>query len=534
MCQFRSSFLSGLRTVVGAKGTIVFLALIFAGLFVVTTAKADELYGRVRGTVTDSSGAVVSGAKVRITNVGTGVVKEATSDQNGSYEFVNLQIGSYSINVSKEGFKSAVLDNLKVTVNQVYINNVALEVGALSEEVTVMANPAQVEQTSIQLTADIDAKKLVDLPLIGRNWVTLQQTLPGVVTPDTRFGTNYSTNGSQAQQNSYLMNGNDFNDLPLNSPLATPNPDTIAEVKMVTNTLNPEFGRNSGAVLNAITKSGTNSFHGTGFWFYRDSFLQTKNFFQSTAPPIHQNRFGGTIGGPIWKNKVFFFYGLELNRARTPGANFTTLPTVFTQDQLNGTWDASVLSTKVIPANLSITDSTGAPCPSGTTTWATCFSSGTVPTSNYNSLSTSLVTQFVPLPNFNGTEFSFNPVTLLKTNQHTGRFDWTLGPKDTIWFYAFANDQSTLNDIPFSGANLPGFGDSSVPYTKQFTSSWVHNFTPSILNEFRLGYTRLNFPTGQPQKVVTPASVGFTNIFPQLPSAASYPSMALTGTKPIR
>jgi len=115
--------------------------------------------------------------------------------------------------------------------------------------------------------------------------VTLQQTLPGVVLPDTRFQTNYSTNGSQAQQNSFLVNGNDFNDLPLNSPLTPPNPDTIAEVKLVTNTINPEFGRNSGAILNAVSKSGTNSFHGSAFEFYRDTSLNTKNYFQ-TAPSI--------------------------------------------------------------------------------------------------------------------------------------------------------------------------------------------------------------------------------------------------------
>jgi hypothetical protein len=180
----------------------------------------------------------------------------------------------------------------------------------VSETIQVEADPVQVEQTSMQLTSTIDAKAIVDLPLIGRNWITLQQTMPGVVTPDTRFGTNYSSNGSQAQQNSYLINGNDYNDLPLNSPLAVPNPDTIQEVKMVTNSINPEFGRNSGAIVNGITKSGTNSFHGTAFWFYRDTFLNTHNFFSQTIPVFHQNLFGGTVGGPIWKNKMFFFYGL--------------------------------------------------------------------------------------------------------------------------------------------------------------------------------------------------------------------------------
>jgi len=493
----------------------------------VQPAHADNLYGSIRGTVTDPSGAALSGITVTATNTEMGVETKVTSSQTGGFVFPQLAIGNYKVTITAPNFKTFQASGIHLNLDQVYALNVKLEVGAVSESIQVEANPVQVDTTSIQLTADIDSKKLVDLPLIGRNWVTLQQTLPGVVTPDTRFGTNYSTNGSQAQQNSYLMNGNDFNDLPLNSPLATPNPDTIAEVKMVTNTLNPEFGRNSGAILNAVTKSGTNSLHGTGFWFYRDSFLQTHNFFQLTAPPIHQNRYGGTIGGPIWKKKMFFFYGLEILRARTPGANFTALPTVFTQAQLSGTWDPAAISTNSIPKNLSITGPGGKACPAGTT-WASCFVGGVVPTSNYNALSTQLVQKFVPLPNF-GTEYSFNPVTTQKTNQHTGRFDWTISSKDTLWFYGFANDNSTLNDIPFSGANLPGFGDSSLPYTKQFTSSWTHTISQNVLNEFRLGYTRLNFPTGQPQKVVTPASVGFPNILPQLASASSYPSMAITG-----
>jgi Carboxypeptidase regulatory-like domain len=499
---------------------------VIALLVAVQPALADNLYGSIRGTVTDPSGAALSSITVVAMNTDTGVETRVTSNQTGGFVFPQLAIGNYKVTVSASNFKTYQQSGIHLNLDQVYAMNVKLELGAVSESIQVEANPVQVDSTSIQLTADIDAKKVVDLPLIGRNWVTLQQTLPGVVTPDTRFSTNYSTNGSQAQQNSYLMNGNDFNDLPLNSPLATPNPDTIAEVKMVTNTLNPEFGRNSGAILNAVTKSGTNALHGTGFWFYRDSFLQTHSYFQLTPPPIHQNRYGGTIGGPIWKRKMFFFYGLEINRARTPDTNFQNLsfPTVFTQAQLNGTWDAAALSTKVIPKNLSITGP-GGPCAAGTT-WASCFVGGVVPTSNYNPLATQLVQKFVPLPN-NGTEYSFNPITQDKQNQHTGRFDWTISSKDTLWFYAFANDRATTNTIPFTGADLPGFGDGSVPYTKQFTSSWTHTFTGNILNEFRLGYTRFNFPSGQPTKVVQPAQVGFPTIFPQLASASSYPTMTV-------
>lgn len=512
--------------------SVLVLGLIFS-LLVVPPAQADELYGRIRGAVTDSTGAALPGAQLKLVNVGTNATRELVSGADGGFEFINLQPGTYKLTATKASFKTFEVGGIPIKQNDIYVQNVTMELGAVTETVEVAANQAQVEQTSIQLTSDIDAKMITDLPLLGRNFVALQQTLPGVVTPDTRFGNNFATNGSQAQQNSYLVNGNDFNDLPLNSPLAPPNPDTIAEVKMVTNTLNPEFGRNSGAIVNAVTKSGTNNIHGTAFEFYRDSFLQTKNFFQKTAPPIHQNQFGGTVGGPIWKNKIFAFYGLQILRGKIPdgnffgGTNLGVLPTVFTQAQLNGTWSAATMSTNLIPKNLTITGP-GA-CVSGVNTWAQCFVGGVVPTSNYNSLSLQLVKQFVPLPNLNGNQFSFNPVTTSLTNQHVGRLDWNITQKDALWFYGYANDSTTANQIPFSGADLPGFGDGSVPYTKQFTASWNHTFTSNVLNELRLGYTRLNFPTGQPQNVRQPSAVGFPNIFPQAPAGADYPQISITG-----
>jgi hypothetical protein len=245
-------------------------------------AQADELYGRVRGIVTDSTGAALQGVDLKLHNVGTGAMEDALSDSNGSFNFINLKPGQYRLTASKDSFKTFEVSGIKVEPNEIYVQNVPMELGGVSETIEVAANQAEVEQTSMQLTATIDAKTITDLPLLGRNWVNLQQTLPGVVTPDTRFGTNFSTNGSQAQQNSYLVNGADSNDLPLNSPQVVPNPDAIEEVKMVTNTINPEFGRNSGAIINAVTKSGTNSFHGDVFEFYRDTFLNTHNFFQKS------------------------------------------------------------------------------------------------------------------------------------------------------------------------------------------------------------------------------------------------------------
>lgn len=513
----------------------VVAGILVLSLFVATAARADELYGRIRGVVTDSTGAAMPGVQLKLTNVGTGGLKEMTTGSDGGYLFVNLIPGTYNLSATKSGFKLFQARAISVIQDQIFVQNVLMEVGAVSETLEVTANPVQVESTSMQLGATLSGNDILQLPSLNRDWITLQQTMPGVVTPDTRFGTNYSTNGSQAQQNSYLINGNDANDLPLNSPLVRPSPDAIAEVQMVTNTINPEFGRNSGAIMNALTRSGTNQFHGSLFEFYRDTFLNTHNYFQTKPSVYHQNQLGGTVGGPVWKNKLFFFYSLQITRARTPQTVANNI--VYTQDQLNGTWDESgnggSLSTNAIPSTLTNINGAGGVCP-GAATWAACFPANgagvaTVPTAAYNSLATQLTAAFVPLPNINGDEFAWNPVSLQKINQHIGRMDLTLTSKDAIWFNAAANDQSNLNDLPFTGSTLPGFGDSSLPYTKMFTASWSHTFSPNILNELRLGYTRLNFPTGQPQHVRQPSAVGFPNIFPQLASGADYPNIALTG-----
>lgn len=504
--------------------------LVLLSLFGAIPSKADELYGRIRGVVMDSSHAAMPGVPLRLVNEGTGIAKEMTSESDGSFLFVSLSPGTYTLTATKPGFKTFQARGISVIQSQIYVQNVTMDVGVVSETLEVTANPVQVESTSIQLGATLSGEMVQDLPTLNRNWITLQQTLPGVVAPDTRFGSNYSTNGSQAQQNSFLINGNDANDLPLNSPLVQPNPDAIAEVQMVTNTINPEYGRNSGAIMNATTKSGTNSFHGSVFDFYRDTFLNTKNFFQPKAP-IHQNQYGGTVGGPIWRNKLFFFYSLQNTRARTP-QNLGNNPVVYTAQQLGGNWTGSTLSSNTVPGQLAGKivgaggTGAGGTC-TATQTWAQCFPTNQVPTTDYNSVSTALVTSFVPAPNVNGNQFAWSPVTTVATNQHIGRMDLTITQKDSLWFNAIANDSTQANQLPFSGSTLPGFGDGSIPYTKYLTASWIHTFTPSMLNELRAGYSRLNFPTGQPQHVRLPSSVGFSNIFPQFPAEADLPKITV-------
>src|ERR1700676_341186 len=171
---FLSSFLSSL----------VVLALVVSPL-TVQTAKADELYGRVRGVVSDVTGAILPGVQLKLKNTGTGIEEEKASEADGGFVFLNLKPGEYSLTATRANFKTFQVSGIRVEPNQIYVQTVIMELGGVSETVEVAANPAQVEQTSIQLTSTITSKTVTDLPLVGRNWITLQQTLPGVVTPDT-------------------------------------------------------------------------------------------------------------------------------------------------------------------------------------------------------------------------------------------------------------------------------------------------------------------------------------------------------------
>lgn len=357
-------------------------ALILAaviGLVAAGSAKADDVYGRIRGEVTDPTGAVVPNAKVTVTNVGTGVSKTILTGPNGTYEVQQLQApGTYNVVVEAAGFKKIMAAGILLHVTQVFVQNVVLEVGPVSQEVTVEAAPVQVEKTSMQLGATLTGSQIVDIPLLGRDWTTLQLTLPGVVSPADGRG-NYATNGSQPDQNSYMINGVDSNDFPLNTKLFIVNPDAIAEVRMVTNTINPEYGRNSGAIMNAVTKAGSNAFHGSGFDFYRDTFLNSRNFFSPKSAVIHQNNFGGTIGGPIKKDKAFFFFAYQGIRNRVPQAGGAS--TVFTQDQRNGIFPGIATSSALSP--FPMTGEDGIVHDAGTP-YSTLFPTGHIPTSNFN------------------------------------------------------------------------------------------------------------------------------------------------------
>ena len=510
-----------------------------------TPAMADNLYASIRGTVTDPSGAVISGAKMIATNASTGIMYTTTSNSSGSFTFLQLPIGDYTVKAEQSGFKAYQASGIHLDLDQVYNLSVKLALGAATEQIVVEANPVQVEQTDMQLGTTITGQTIVDIPLNGRNWTQLQQLEPGIVGTSDRFGGGngaYSGNGAETQQNSFLINGVDSNDASLNTALVIPSPDAIGEFRLITSTINPEYGRNSGTIINANIKNGTNQFHGSGFEFYRDTFLDAANYFEQGCgqpdcrSPFHQNEYGATIGGPIFKDHAFFFFSYQGYHQKIPQAANNAVK-VYSDDERNGNFSAdggfsSALSATPLwgDAGSSCPDG-GAQCPKNTpyTGPGGLFNSGMIPTDDFNQLSVKLLNQFVPEATSNGDIFNFNPHTTATYNQYLYRIDDKLTSRDSLWFYGLYQTNPSVDTLPFTGSTLPGMSEQAQRHYQQYSFSWSHTFSPTTLNELRIAYLRFNFAAVEPVAPINPTDYGFTGIVPQDASQASLPVMAVGG-----
>lgn len=515
------------------------IATVIAGA--ATAAYAVDVNGRIRGTVTDPAGAVIPNAQMVATNQDTGVKFTTTSQSNGGYTFQQLPIGTYTISASAPGFKGFSATGIKLSIDQEYVEPVQLQVGGSTETVEVQADAVQVNTTDMQLNNIVGAKQIIEYPLIGRAFTQLELILPGVQAPSDRFGNNYSVNGSETQQSSYLIDGADTNDYVINTIGIEPNVDALSEFNLITGPLNAEYSRNSGAIVSSVVKSGTNHFHGDAFEFYRDTFLNTPGFFNTstirdasgnvtgfkkTTPKFHQNLFGGTLGGPIFRDKLFFFGAYQGNRARQPqGSNGAGNSIVPTLAQRAGNFSGATFSTNVIPGQIVIPG-----CASGVETFAACFASngGQLPTSAFNPISAALLNKYVPAPNSGSNRFVFNPTTNLVQDQGILRVDFSPTTKDQFDFVGIYQHAPTSDTTPFTGPSLPGFGDVSTSEIHQFTVDYNRQLSSTAVNAFALHYTRFNLGSVTPAKVVAPSSVGFS-INPQDAANESLPLISLTG-----
>jgi hypothetical protein len=307
------------------------VAVVIGLMAALGTAYAADVNGRIKGVVTDPQGAVVAGVRITATNAATGIKFDTVSASDGVYLFPDLPVGTYSITATAPAFKTFTANGITLDIDQEYEEAVHLTVGSQTEVVQVNAAAVQVDTSQMQLSNVINSQQMEELPLIGRNFTGLELTLPGVQASSDRFGT-YSVSGAQTQQSSFLINGADTNDIALNTLAIAPNLDAIDQFNLIEGPLNAEYDRNSGGIVSATIKEGTNHIHGDAFEFYRDTFLNTANFYQHTLAGVpevskyHQNIPGGTIGGPIMKDKLFFFGAYQRTSQITPQSGGRSQP----------------------------------------------------------------------------------------------------------------------------------------------------------------------------------------------------------------
>jgi Carboxypeptidase regulatory-like domain/TonB dependent receptor len=482
-------------------------------------------YAAVHGTVTDTTGAVIPDATVTILNNGTGISSVAKADKNGYYIFPQLQVGlNYSVKVTVPGFENFEATGLTLNVNDNREVDAKLKVGTAAQTVEVSATAVQVETSNTQLQQIETAVDLEEIPLEGRDPAGLQKLEPGVVESSDRFGS-FSSNGNQTPQNNYVLNGIDINDGPLQNEGIQINPDALVEENIVTSTMNPEFSRNSGAVVNQVLKSGSNQLHGSGFEFYRDTFLNNGNYFSTIRPVFHQNLYGGTLGGPILKNKLFFFAAYQGFRNRTAE---TDQPETLNSDQFSGNFTADTNYFTGAPDSAGLTKNpipfAIGSCPKGEA-WNKCFAPNSagdttvnIPTAMWNSLASKLISTYVPpaTETIGGQAYyTFNALSTAAQDQGILRFDYTPRAQDAIWASSVFQSSPSNNATSFGGGSYPGFGQHAAEHFKLFSASYTHTFTSNKLNELRGGYYRLNFPAVIPTPVQDPSTLGFS-INPQL------------------
>lgn len=462
--------------------------------------RAQVASGQVVGTVRDSSGAVLAGAKIQVTNVETNVSHVLSTNASGEYVATALQPGTYTLIAEHEGFKKAVQAAFKLDVNQVVRVDLSLPVGSTTETVAVTAAAPLIESETSSIGQVIEENRVNDLPLNGRDFVQLAYLSPGVnqgpagtvqqgnIPENERGNGSIQANGLTATNNNFLLNGFDNNEQQIGFEVIQPSVDAIQEFKVQTNSFGADIGR-GGAVVNVVLKSGSNSLHGSLFEFLRNSAFDAKNYFDSgTAPipPYKQNQFGGTIGGPIIRNKTFFFGDYQGTRIRQSQTVVSTVPTV-----LERSGDFSEL----LPGNVITDPVTGTPFPNNKipacvgNTGRSASGGACLDPAGVN------VMNVYPQPNIPGAglanNYLSNPLDQNNQDQFDIRVDHQVSAKNNA-FATFSYDNvKAINADPFPGLAGGGVFSGNIN-DKAFSAgiSDAYSISNNVVNEFKFGYTR--------------------------------------------
>jgi hypothetical protein len=450
---------------------------------------------------------VVAGAQVEATQTESGFKRQTTSGADGGYSLPNLPVGPYQLHVTREGFNSYVQSGIVIQVGNNLRVDVALKVGGVAQTVQVNAEASMVQTEDQSVSQVIDQQRMVDIPLNGRQ-ATQLILLTGAATTapsgDNVGSKNYpsevtlSVAGSQGTQTEYLMDGADNTDSFSNVNLPFPFPDAIQEFSVQTSGLAAQYGFHPGSVVNIVTRAGTNAFHGTAFEFLRNNDFNATNYF-STRDTLKRNQFGGVIGGPIVKSKLFFFGGYQGTIVHQQ-SNSTTyiLPT---QAILNGDWTAFA----------------------GSKTLKAPFVGNPINPSAYNASALALVNKYLPVAtNANG-HYLYGPPNPNTEHQVIGRVDWNKSEKQTIFgrYYITHYSQPGFFSNNLLNTTNPQLNDQE----QSLTIGHTYTISPSLVNSFHVAGTRSAISRGQVSSLINPGTIGI-NVSTPVPN---YIYMAVSG-----
>jgi hypothetical protein len=479
----------------GTTALLVAAAIVYCAPSIAT---AQAVSGTILGTVRDSSGAAVPGATVTLEQNGTGYHRTVTSDAQGEYTAPSLPTGTYTVSAELSGFKKVSLANVQLGVDQRVRIDLSLQLGAMTELVEIQAETPLLQTASSELGTTVVEEQIKTLPLNGRNFVSLTRTVPGILrgipggnidgagSLAWRASASFSANGQRARDNNYMLDGVDNNETWLQTVVIFPSPDALQEFKLQTSTYSAEFGKSLGGVVNLQIKSGTNSVHGSAFEFLRNDAFDANNFFLNKAgrpkADFSQHQFGATLGGPILKDRTFFFADYQGLRITAGQTYQSTVPSLKMRQG-----DFSEVNRQIYDPL------TGQP-----------FPGNVIPQSRWDPAAASIMTNLFPEPNNDGgfgsngqpiNNYLITPNLERQDNQFDAKVDHRVTDNNRAFVrYSYQKTHRFLPaTLPHGDAGATfGAGDGNIK-AQSMTFNDTHTFSPKLLNEFRFGWNSIKF-----------------------------------------
>lgn len=474
----------------------------------VSALAAQQRTGTLTGVVTDATGMPVPGAVLRVEQPATGFVRESTTSEEGVYTAPLLPVGVYEVRAMRDGFQTLLRTGVQVSVNQQVRLDLRLEVVRTEEVITVTADAPQVNTVDATAGAVVDRRQIVDLPLNGRNFVQLGTLIPGAVPTPQRLGgenaaSSFSVNGQRTQSNNFLLDGVSNNDTLNTGFVLAPPPDALQQFKMVTHNYAAEYGNNSGSVVNAITRAGTNRVHGGAWNFLRNDALDARNFFARSRPPLRQNQFGADLGGPLVKNRAFvfgYYEGLRVSEGLVRNV------AVLSANQRGGDFNEGGTAPR--------DPLTGQP-----------FPNRLIPQSRLHPVARTLLDRYVPLPNSPGNRYQDDPARRIEGDQFGLRGDHRFSDRNAL-FARYSHSALQTNN-PLGAGTFSPEGSRAENANHGAVISNTHTFAPNLLNEANISFLR-QFARPATTSGVTLQDLGFAYT-PTEATALGVPVVGLSG-----